>query len=67
MRTLKVGEREIEVVDFEDVTVPERVIEFRFSDDRDSSSFAAVVVRGGGDWPSAVLSIDPKFVMYQQR
>ncbi|MER7078944.1 hypothetical protein SAMN02982929_00802 [Saccharopolyspora kobensis] len=61
MRTLKVGEREIEVVDFEDVTVPERVIEFRFIDDHNSSSFAAVVVPEGGDWSSAVLSVDPKF------
>ncbi|MEY9211653.1 hypothetical protein NI17_009360 [Thermobifida halotolerans] len=61
MRTLRLGEYEIEVVDFEDVTAAERVIEFRFSGDRKSSSFAAVVVPEGGGWSSAVLSIDPQF------
>ncbi|NYI07410.1 hypothetical protein [Allostreptomyces psammosilenae] len=61
MRTVKFGEHEIEVVDFEDVTAAERVIEFRFGGDRTSNSFAAVVVPEGGGWPSAVLSIDPQF------
>lgn len=60
MRTVKFGAFEIEVVDFADVVAGERVIEFRFRDSPKRSSFAAVVVPDGGDWSSALLSIDPQ-------
>jgi hypothetical protein len=60
MRTVSFGDSEIEVVDFEDVVAGERVIEFRFHNGPEVSSFAAVVVPHGGDWGSALLSIDPQ-------
>ncbi|MEU3531674.1 hypothetical protein AB0E70_08795 [Streptomyces murinus] len=60
MRTVKFGESEIEVIDFEDATAGERVIEFRYRGDPTEASFAAIVVPDGGSWLSALLSIDPQ-------
>jgi len=60
MRTVRFGDSEIEVVDFSDVSAAERVIEFRYRNDPKMSAFAAVVVPDGGDWPSALLSVNPQ-------
>ncbi|GAB3213529.1 hypothetical protein [Streptomyces sp. H62] len=60
MRTVKFGESEIEVIDFEDAVAGERVIEFRYRDDPKGASFAAIVVPDDEGWSSAVLSIDPQ-------
>lgn len=60
MRTVKFGESEIQVIDFEDATAGERVIEFRHRGDPAKSSFAAIIVPDGGSWSSALLSIDPQ-------
>ncbi|QEV21132.1 hypothetical protein [Streptomyces alboniger] len=60
MRTVKFGESEIEVIDFEDATAGERVIEFRYRGDPTEASFAAIVVPDGGSWSSALLAIDPQ-------
>ena len=60
IRTVRFGDSEVEVVDFEDVTVAERVIEFRCRNDPKISSFAAVVIPDGGDWSAALLGVDPR-------
>ncbi|WP_034274674.1 hypothetical protein [Haloechinothrix halophila] len=60
MEAVTFGDVEIDVVDFDDVVAAERVIEFRYRNDPTSSSFAAIVVPDGGDWSSALLSVDPQ-------
>ena len=60
MRTVKFEDFEIEIVDFDDVSAAERVLEFRYRGDPNKSSFAAVVVPEGGGWSTALLSINPK-------
>lgn len=60
MRTVKFGDFEIEIVDFDDVSAAERVLEFRYRDDPKKASFAAVVVPEGGDWSTALLTINPE-------
>ncbi|MFE7128291.1 hypothetical protein [Streptomyces sp. NPDC057617] len=58
---MKFGTAEIEVTDFGDVTVGERVLEFRYRGGAQAQrAFAAVVVPDGGAWAQASLSIDPQ-------
>jgi hypothetical protein len=61
VRTVRFGDSEIEVVDFEDVGAAQRAIEFRYRDGPKVTGFAAVVIPDGAGWSSALLSIDPKF------
>jgi hypothetical protein len=50
---------EIEVIDFDDVTSGEHVIEFRDSSWNPDESVVAVAVPDGGSWSDATVSINP--------
>lgn len=52
--------RSIEVIDFFDTTIGERVIEFRDPEFWECGSFLAVALREGKEWRDAVVSIDPQ-------
>ncbi|MFI1253667.1 hypothetical protein ACH4U6_07675 [Streptomyces netropsis] len=52
-------DRNIEVIDFDDVTSGERVIEFRDPQVRRNDSILAISVPDEGDWGDATISIDP--------
>ncbi|MFI6513832.1 hypothetical protein ACIBCT_40060 [Streptosporangium sp. NPDC050855] len=52
--------RSIEVIDFFDTSIDERVIEFRDPGLWDRGSFLAIALREGKEWHDAVVSIDPQ-------
>lgn len=60
MRSFMHGDRKIEVIDFDDIAVEQRVVEFRCASYPDGSSFAAVIVPDEGGWQTASLSIAPQ-------
>jgi hypothetical protein len=51
---------EFEVIDFDDVTSDERVIEFIDPERGALGSLVAVSVSGDGDWAEASVSISPR-------
>ncbi|SES18520.1 hypothetical protein [Streptomyces qinglanensis] len=60
MRTVKFGDPDIEVINFDDVTSGERVLEFHYREpSTPRNAFAAIIIPDGGDWSQARLSIDP--------
>jgi len=52
--------REIEVIDFDDATSGEHVIEFRDPDWRPNEAVIAISVPDGGSWSDAVVSANPQ-------
>ncbi|MFI9358433.1 hypothetical protein ACWGLP_22835 [Streptomyces lydicus] len=51
---------EIEVIDFDDATSGEHVIEFRDPDRLPSESILAISLPNGGRWEDATLSVSPR-------
>jgi hypothetical protein len=50
---------EIEVIDFDDVTSGDHVLEFRDPAWRSNEAVIAISVRDGGSWSDAALSVNP--------
>ncbi|GAA3458711.1 hypothetical protein ACFFSW_07635 [Saccharothrix longispora] len=53
------GGREVEVIDFQDVTSGEHVLEFRDTAWRSNEAVLAISVPDGGSWSDAVVSVNP--------
>jgi len=58
MHTVRFGNSEVEVADVADTLAAARVLEFR--DIPADTPFASVIIPDGGDWSSALLSINPQ-------
>ncbi|MEW2223053.1 hypothetical protein AB0939_27785 [Streptomyces sp. NPDC006990] len=60
MRMVKFDDTDIEVINFDDVTSGERVLEFHYRyPSAPRNAFAAIIIPDEGDWSQARLSIDP--------
>ncbi|WP_410585586.1 hypothetical protein [Amycolatopsis sp. lyj-108] len=51
---------EIEVIDFDDATSGEHVIEFRDPSWRSNEAVIAISIPDGGSWSDAVASVNPR-------
>ncbi|EHR60978.1 hypothetical protein [Saccharomonospora cyanea] len=60
MTRRNVESADVEIVDFGDVVADERVIEFHLRRGGNDEAVFAVVVPEGGDWSSAMFSVDPR-------
>ncbi|MFE9336122.1 hypothetical protein [Streptomyces sp. NPDC007063] len=57
---VKFGDTDIEVINFDDATSGERVLEFHYGEPSTSrDAFAAIAIPDDADWSQARLSIDP--------